>query len=262
MVSKILAEIIEDKKKEIEMDKLFFPLAEFKQKLPVSNKDYIQALSKDKLGLIAEIKPKSPSKGFIRKSIDIKEIVKSFETRAQCISVLTDSKYFGGSLKLLELVSNYSKLPVLRKDFILDEYQIYQARLFGADAVLLIASLLSAETIERFLEIAKDLGMVCQVEIHDDEDLEKVLQTSAKLIGINNRNLKTMEIDINITVKLAKQILEDKLIISESGINNNQDIKNIEPHINAVHIGAALMESDDIKQKIDEIFGDKDELQG
>ena len=259
MASEIFEKIIEDKKKEIEIDKRFFPLSSFKHKISNSEKDYIDALSSKRTGLIAEIKPKSPSRGFIRRSINIKDIIDAYETRAQCISVLTDSKYFGGSLKLLQLASDYSRLPVLRKDFIIDEYQIYQARLFGADAVLLIASLLSVEDIKKFLEISRSLGMACQVEIHNQSDLDKVLQTDAKLIAINNRDLKTMKKDVNTTIELSKKIPKDKIRISESGINNNECLRRVAPYIDVVHIGSAFMEADDIKKKIKEIVGEKNE---
>lgn len=256
MIRQILNEIVENKQKEIEADKTYFPLDSFKHKLSTSKKDYIKALLSNRISLIAEIKPKSPSKGVIRREINAKEIVDAYETRAQCISVLTDSKYFGGSLKLLQLVSNYSKLPVLRKDFIIDEYQIYQARLFGADAILLIASLLNIEELKRFLEISRSLGMACQVEVHDNEDLNKVLQTDVRLIGINNRDLRTMKTDINTTIELSKKIPKGRLIVSESGINSHEDLNKIEKYINAVHIGSAFMESNNIKNKIKEIMGD------
>ncbi len=259
MISKILGEIIKNKKKGLELDKIYFPLLDFKGKLEKSKKDYILSLAKGKLHLIAEIKPKSPSKGILKHSINIIEIVNAFETQASCISVLTESKFFGGSLKLLKLVSAYSKLPVLRKDFIIDEYQIYQSRFYGADAILLIASLLSSKKMQKFLNTSKSLGMACQVEIHNESDLNKVLKTDAQLIGINNRDLNTMEIDLNTTIKLSKKIPPDKIIISESGIVNHEDIKKIREYIDAVHIGSAFMESENIKSKINEIMGVKNE---
>lgn len=259
MISQILREIVKNKKIEIEKDKEMFPLECFKDKLVSSQKNYINSLTSRKLGLVAEIKPKSPSKGSIKSSFSIKKIVDAYETRAGCISVLTDEKYFGGSLDLLLKVTSYSKLPVLRKDFIIDKYQIYQARLFGADAILLIASLLSSKQMQRFLNISRSLGMACQVEIHDKKDLKKVLQTDARLIGINNRNLNTMTIDLDTTIKLSRKIPNDKIIVSESGITKHEDIEKIRDYADAVHIGSAFMEFEDIKLKIKEIMGEENE---
>lgn len=257
MTSSILNTIVEHTRQQVELDKKYYPLDEFRHAIKKSKRNYLQSLKQKKTSLIAEIKPKSPSKGLLKKVIDIDNIVSVFNNHAQCISVLTESKYFGGSLELLKNVAKKSKIPVLRKDFIIDEYQIYQARYFHADAVLLITSILSVSELQRFITIAESLGMACQVEIHDETDLEKVLQTTASIIGINNRNLKTMEIDLNTTKRLSKKIPSDIYIISESGIYTHTDILAVSQYAHAVHIGSAFMTSSNISSTIMKIMEGK-----
>src|SRR3989338_2261159 len=144
-------------------------------------------------------------------------------------------------------VSNSTKLPILRKDFIIDEYQIYEARFYNADAILLIASILSLEEINDFIDIAKSMNMNCLVEVHNEEELSKVLDSKAEIIGINNRNLDTLEIDLNTTLSLMDKIPSGKLIVSESGISNNQYINKLINKVNAILVGSAFMNSDNIE---------------
>ncbi|WP_347274487.1 indole-3-glycerol phosphate synthase TrpC [Candidatus Kuenenia sp.] len=210
-----------------------------------------------KINIIAEVKKASPSQGIIRKDFQPVAIAKIYESNgAAAISVLTDVKYFQGSLKYLTDIKNTVHLPILRKDFIVDSYQIYEARSAGADAILLIAALLSEEEIQSFLNTAENLGMDCLVEAHSADELEKVLRTKATIIGINNRDLKTFRTDLEITFQLKAMIPEDKIVVSESGIKSRSDILKLQEHgIHAVLIGETLMKSDNIPSKLCELLG-------
>lgn len=247
----IMDRIIADKREEVRLDKAHFPIHE----VDASARDYEKALRAGGLSLIAEIKPKSPSLGMIREGLQVHDIVDIYEQHAQCISVLTDSKYFGGSLRLMEAVSRQTCLPVLRKDFIIDDYQIYQARKYGAHAVLLIVSLLSDEELARFLRIARSLKMACQVEVHTREEMGRAIAAGATIIAINNRNLKTMEVDLSVTEKLASIVPEGVLVVSESGISSSEDVARMRSCAHAVHIGAAFMREDDIGAAVARIMG-------
>lgn len=246
----ILQTIIENKRKEVEVSKQKLPLSKIRKNLKKSDRNFLTAL-KGKHNIISELKYKSPSIGVIGKKRPIKEIITAYDKYASAISVLTDKKFFGGNLTYINKVKRYTKLPILRKDFTIDEYQIYEARYFGADAVLLIASILSAEEIEQFLKITRKLGMEALVETKTKEEIEKVLTTSAKIIGINNRNLSDFSITLNTTKELKKLIPIDKIIVSESGIYTRNDILTLDTH--AVLIGTSLMKAEDISQKLSEI---------
>lgn len=222
-----------------------------------STRSFLDALNGKNKPLIAEIKFASPSRGKIYKgkagvqaAVKIAKLYEKAGTSA--ISVVTDEKYFQGCFEYLRAVENTVLLPVLCKDFIVFEYQIFKAREYGADAILLIAALLSAEQIEKFLEIVRDLGMEALVEIHNEEDLKKVLKTSAKIIGINNRNLKNFAVDFETTNRLMKKIPKDKLIVAESGIEGREDLNKLDERVNAVLIGTALMSAKNISKKIHE----------
>lgn len=246
----MLDKIIENKRKEVEMSKRSLPLSSFKSRLKNSERDFKQALSKNKLNLIAEFKRKSPSKGTTRKKFQIHEVAKVYSKHADAISVLTDKKFFAGSLDDLKIMSRLTKLPVLRKDFIIDECQIYESRLYNADAILLIASVLSKQKLEKFIGIAESLGMNCLVEVHTEKELHKVLGTNASIIGINNRNLNTLKIDTGTTLRLVDKIPKNKIIVSESGISSKEYIKKIEKKVNAVLIGTLFMNSYNLEKEI------------
>lgn len=218
-----------------------------------SDRDFRSAISSEGISLIAEIKKESPSEGEIfTGNFRPGEIAQIYEKNgAAAISVLTDEKYFGGSFEFLKDVRNATEsVPILCKDFIVSEHQIFKAREFGADAILLIASLLSVEQIEKFLKVADNLSMDCLVEVHNEEELEKVLKTSAQIIGINNRNLRTFEIDLSITEKLQKLIPDDRIVVSESGIKSAADIPK---GVDAILVGTAIMKSKNIKEKMYEL---------
>jgi indole-3-glycerol phosphate synthase len=247
---KMMKEILENKKKEVEISKINLPLDRFRDRLGVSKRNFKEALSKNRLSLIAEFKRASPSKNIKEKDFDMGSIIKKYDMHADAISVLTDKRYFNGSLMHLEEASKLTSLPLLRKDFIIDEYQIYESRMHNADAVLLIVSVLSDEQIKTFIEIAKNYSMDCIVEVHTEEDLDRAINCNAEIIGINNRNLDTLEIDPETTLKLTKKIPGDKIIISESGISSKEYIEKIKDKVNAILVGSALMNSDNLEEEI------------
>lgn len=255
----ILDEIVEYKKSEVTHKKEQLPLSKILSgidKLP-QTRDFSSAVgSSGKLHLIAEIKKSSPSAGEITKNFDVKNIAKQYEqAAADAISVLTDIKYFQGDILYIDIVKQTTSLPVLRKDFIIDEYQIYESRYFGADAILLIAAVLDKEKIQSFLKIASGLKLSVITEVHKEEELETALETEAGIIGINNRNLSDLSVDINTTLKLRPKIPAGKVIISESGIKNKNDIEKLRNcGVNAVLIGEHFMKSENIKESIAELF--------
>ncbi|GAX62175.1 indole-3-glycerol phosphate synthase [Candidatus Scalindua japonica] len=215
------------------------------------------ALKKEnRIKFIAEVKKASPSAGIIREDFNYITIAKEYEAGgASAISVLTDKEFFKGDIKYLSEVKETVSLPVLRKDFIIDLYQIYEARAAGADLVLLIARILTKEQIEKFLSLSDELGMECLVEVHDNDELEKVLETEANIIGINNRNLDTFETNLETTLQLCHRIPEGKVVVSESGIKTREDVLVLEKAgIDAILIGETLMRSKDISKKIRELF--------
>ena len=246
----MLKEIIENKRKEVEASKKNAPLDSFKHKLKPSERNFKKAVSKDKLNLIAEFKRASPSKSINSNNISIKKIIEAYNKYASAISILTDKKFFKGSLEDLEEASELTNLPLLRKDFIIDEYQIYESRMHNADAVLLIVSILTNEEIKKFIKIAKKYGMNCIVEVHTEEELRRALNCNADIIGINNRNLDTLKIDINTTLRLADKIPKGKIVISESGISSRDYVEKIKSKVNAILVGSHFMNSENVEKEI------------
>ncbi|MBU1704330.1 MAG: indole-3-glycerol phosphate synthase TrpC, partial [Nanoarchaeota archaeon] len=248
----ILDKIIAEKRKEL-ANKPY--LNSFICELKKSDRDFKKAISKPGINLIAEIKKGSPSKSVIRKNFNLKEIAKVYDTnKVSAISVLTDEKFFQGKLEYLTKVRALTKKPLLRKDFIIDEYQIYEARHYGADAVLLIAAILTKGQIDRFIDIAKKYNMECLVEVHTSQELKNVLDTKAEIIGINNRNLDSLRIDLNTTLRLVNKVPRNKVIVSESGFETKEDIDSVKGKVNAVLIGTSLMRETDIGRKIDQFM--------
>jgi indole-3-glycerol phosphate synthase len=210
----------------------------------------------NRVKFIAEVKKASPSAGIIREDFNYIDIAREYEAGgASAISVLTDKEFFKGDIKYLSEIKETVSLPALRKDFIIDPYQIYEARAAGADLVLLIARILTKEEIDAFLALSHELGMECLVEVHDNDELEKVLETEAAIIGINNRNLDTFKTNLDTTLQLRHRIPEGKIVVSESGIKTRADVLALEEAgIDAILIGETLMRSRDISQKIKELF--------
>ena len=221
--------------------------------IPVNKKfPFEKALKKEDIAFICEVKKASPSKGVIANNFKYLEIAKEYESAgADAISVLTEPDFFLGDNKYLKEIVNNVKIPVLRKDFIIDEYQIYESKQIGASAVLLICTLLDVDTLSKYISIAHSLGLSALVEVHDETEVESALKAGARIIGVNNRNLKTFEVDLDKSVKLRPMIPENIIFVSESGIKSAQDITLLKSiKANAVLIGETLMTSDDKKKQL------------
>jgi indole-3-glycerol phosphate synthase len=256
----ILDKIVDYKIKKIEEEKKITSIDEILSKLDncSQKRDFEKAMAdKKELNIIAEVKKASPSKGIIKEAFDPIYIAKEYEkNNVSAVSVLTEDKFFQGNNEYLSEIKKITSVPILRKDFIIDSYQIYQSKLLGADAILLIAAILSKDKLTKFQNIAREIELDCLVEVHDETELDMVLNTETKIIGINNRDLKTFKTDIKTTEKLMKLIPKDKIIISESGINTRNDIKFLEDlGVNGVLIGESLMRSKYINEKLDELRG-------
>lgn len=248
----ILGEIVEKRKIQLEREKAaadFETVKRAAEKLDRQCISFKSALAKpDRLSVISEVKKASPSKGLIQPNFDPVKIAKEYENcGADAVSCLTEEHYFQGSSEYFKLIRQAINLPMIRKDFIIDEYQIYEARLMGADAILLIAAVLDDEKLKRFGETARLLGLDILAETHDESELERVLALDFDIIGINNRNLKTFEVTLETTARLAGMIPEGKVIVSESGIRDNADMKTVRSYrADAVLIGETLMRSGNI----------------
>ncbi len=253
----ILDKIVEAKRNSLIEDKRKMNIEAFKRGIKLSKGPGLYyALKKNKgIGIIAEIKKASPSKGIIRKDFKPAEIAREYcRSEADAISVLTEKDFFQGSQEHLCKVRQVSTLPVLRKDFIIDLWQIYESAFLGADAVLLITSILTDEELKKFQTVAEILGMNCLVEAHDIEETKRAVKSGAKIIGINNRDLGTFEVDISTTEKLLNYIPNDRVVVSESGINTYEDMSFLERlGVDGVLIGESLMRAESISKKLDEL---------
>lgn len=265
-MSDILQKIVQVKQQEVEILKSHLTLHEIKKDknfdLLTPSRGFanklISTAKQQKPAIISEIKKASPSKGIICPEDRFKPdlIAKSYEANgASCLSVLTDEQFFKGHKNYLIQARNACHLPVIRKDFIIDEYQIYEARLMNADAILLIASILTLEQMQYFESIATSLGLDVLVEVHDGDELEHALKLSTKLLGINNRNLRTFETSLQTTLDLKNNIPSDKLIVTESGILSKQDVNlMLENNIYAFLVGEAFMKQEDIGGALKALF--------
>lgn len=256
----ILDDIVRHKKVEVAEQRKDRSLADLQAAVKDAPpaRDFTSALRRPSgapVRIIAEVKKASPSKGVIREDFHPLDIARAYETNgASAISVLTDQKYFQGDLRYLSEIRNFVALPLLRKDFIIDEYQILQSRAAGADAILLIVAILTSEELKRYKEIAEGLGLHCLVEVHDDRELDTALAAGARVIGVNNRDLKTFRVDTATTVRLASRTPKDVILVSESGIETAEDIRALaEAGVHAALIGESLMRSNDIGAKLREL---------
>ncbi len=258
----ILNQIIENKKLELETARKNVPLADLKARIndldPV--RSFSDAIKRQKNGpvkLIAELKKASPSKGLIREDFRLSHIVSVYDRKpVSAISVLTEERFFSGSLKNLQETRKRTEKPILRKDFIFDEYQVYEARANGADAMLLIAAALEKSQIADLYGLSRELSLDCLVEVHNLKELDVTLDCGAEIVGINNRNLKTLEISLNMTFEMLRDIPADRIVVSESGISTREHVELIESsRTDAILVGTAIMKSDDIGAKIDELMG-------
>ncbi|MBN2831270.1 MAG: indole-3-glycerol phosphate synthase TrpC [Candidatus Omnitrophica bacterium] len=256
-----LKEIIAKKKERVALVKQQISEEELKSRLPslIPCRKFIEAISKPRqISLIAEVKKASPSLGVIRQDFNHIEIAKAYqESQVQAISVLTEEDFFLGNISYINEVRNMVEVPVLRKDFIFDKYQIYESRFYGADAVLLIAGILTQDELAQFSQLALELGMDPLVEVHEERELKKVLKLkSIPLIGINNRNLHTLEVDSKTIERLFPLIPKEKTVVVESGIKSSQDILFLKIlGVSACLIGTAFMQAENIPKKIEELMG-------
>ena len=254
-----LQDIIEHKKHKLERAQESLPLEELeKQAVPVKNRGFKSAISKGgRINLIAEVKKASPSHGLIRHDFDPSAIAKAYKkSGASALSVLTEDKYFQGSIDDLRSVRDAADLPVMRKDFIISEYQVFESAVAGADAILLIATAMDRGMLKALFHEAKSLGMDTVVEVHNERDLEKALGVDAEIIGINNRDLTTLEVDLQVTRELILKVPAGKIVISESGIRDPEDIQSLAgTGIKAVLIGTAFMGSEDISAEVKRVMG-------
>ncbi|MCX5678527.1 MAG: indole-3-glycerol phosphate synthase TrpC [Candidatus Omnitrophica bacterium] len=255
----MISRIIEEKRRVVEEAKRLKPKEELIKEInSISvNSSFKKNVSRPHhINLIAEIKKASPSKGIIRGDFNPIKIAMTYQAHgASAISVLTDERFFEGKLEHIKMVKESVSLPVLRKDFIIDEYQIYESVACGADAILLIADLLSDSEMTGFYRLADSLGLDVLLEVHNEEDLEKAIAAGGDIIGINNRDLHTFKVDLAVTQKLIRLIPAHKIKVSESGIKSYEDVMFLKSlGINAILIGEAFMESPDIAAKIHEIM--------
>ncbi len=255
----ILDEICADKRVEVDAAKAAMPLSDIEERIEKAEpaRDFRGALRRTGISLIAEVKRASPSKGVLMDNMDPATLGAIYEhAGAAAISVLTDEKYFQGSLADLVSVRRAVDVPCLRKEFIIDPYQIYESRAASADAILLIVRILSDEELKDFQALAHELGMACLVETHDAAEVERALEADAAIIGINNRDLTTFEVDMMRTLEIKKMVPGGKVLVSESGIRTRDDVRRLDKGgIDAILVGEALVMSDDISGKIRELLG-------
>lgn len=255
----ILDDIVETKRREVARKKETIPLPALEkaiEKMPPT-RNFRKAIGAGECMIIAEVKRRSPSRGLLRKDFDPARIALEYERQgAAAVSVLTDETFFGGSDADLSAVRSSVTLPLLRKEFILDPYQIHETRAIGADALLLIAAILSEVHLREYRSLSASLGLAALVEVHDREELEKALGAGAEMIGINNRDLKSFRTELQTTLSLAPLIPKGRIAVSESGIRNRQDIETLtQAGIRAFLIGETLITAPEIGPKLKELLG-------
>jgi indole-3-glycerol phosphate synthase len=256
----ILDQIVADNLEELESRKRTFPLKELQtaaleQPSPL---DFASALHGNHIKLIAEVKKASPSRGIIRSDFNPVAIAQTYAANgAAAISVLTEARYFQGSLNHLRDIRKAlgNRLPLLRKDFLCDPYQVYESRAYGSDSVLLIVAILTPEKLKELLGLSHELGMSCLAEVHNEAELENALKGGARIIGINNRDLTTLTVDLTITERLRPLIPKDRTVVSESGIKDRSDMGKLKKWgVDAVLIGESLMSAPNIATKMKELL--------
>ncbi len=260
MILETIAQANRERYAEIEKQ---IPLEEIKSKAFSMNITdefpFEKALAKDGISYICEVKKASPSKGIIAEDFPYVQIAKDYENAgASAISVLTEPQWFKGENKYLQEISQNVKIPLLRKDFTVCEYQIYEAKVIGASAVLLICALLDTETIRKWIEICDSLGLSALVEAHTEEEVKSALDAGARIIGVNNRNLKDFTVDLTTCTSLRKLVPKEILFVGESGIKTAEDVQELrEAGVNGLLIGETLMRNADKKKALEELNGDK-----
>lgn len=259
----ILEQIAQDTQTRIAHQKTHRPLESIRAQALAMKSDsgrFESALRQEGMSFICEVKKASPSKGVITKDFDPVRIALAYqEAGATCISCLTEPKYFLGSDKYLEAIAKRVNLPVLRKDFVIDPYMIYEAKILGAHAVLLICAILEHSQLQEYQEIAQSLGLCVLVEVHDEEDLQKALDSKARIIGINNRDLRDFSVDIHTSTRLAALIPDEVVRVSESGIQGAQEVQMLESSgFEAILVGESLMRAADKRVALRVLRGDKE----
>lgn len=258
MIATILEKIVSEKRQDVAQSKRNLPLSSLQERIVRQeiHHDFASALRGESIGIIAEVKKASPSKGVLCHDFDPVALAGTYaKAGAVAVSVLTEVNHFQGSLDYLEAIRHEVSIPLLRKDFIFDEYQVYESSAFGADAILLIVSILSQDELGSLLALCRKLGLHCLVEVHDESEVKRAIEAGAEIIGINNRDLATFNIDINTTLRLRPLVPEGLIVISESGIHNREDIKILtECGVNAVLVGEALVTSGDIPAKMEALL--------
>ena len=245
----ILDEIVADKRKRLAEHKARVSEERMKELAAACGRESISfygALAKEGLSVIGEFKKASPSHGRMNNKIELTDRIDQYNASADAISCLTEEDHFLGNVEYFKQIREISDLPMLRKDFIIDPYQIFEAKVIGADAILLIAAILTDREMKLFYELAYDLGMDVLVEVHDEEEMMRAVGLDAKIIGVNNRNLKDFSIDLHTTERLAQMVPEGTLLVSESGVSGDQDVaflKNV--GVDALLIGTVFMEAED-----------------
>ncbi|NNL15655.1 MAG: indole-3-glycerol phosphate synthase TrpC [Flavobacteriaceae bacterium] len=244
----ILDKIVKDKRKEVDLRKLLIPISQLEQSVLFTRPTFSlsKKLRNSSTGIIAEHKRRSPSKSIINQGLNVQDVASGYENSGVCgMSVLTDGKYFGGSLDDLIIARASCNLPILRKEFIIDEYQIFEAKAYGADVILLIAAILSRNEIKQFSELAKSLDLDVLLEVHNEEELRKSIMPSLDMLGVNNRNLKNFEVSLNTSKALSELIPVDFVKVSESGISSVEAIKELLPYgYKGFLIGENFMKTD------------------
>lgn len=244
----ILDQIVEDKKKRLVEHKNKVSETEIRaqaEQRESTSHGFYDALKKEQISIIGEFKNASPSLGKIKRKINLEERIKEYNSSVDAISCLTEEDHFHGNIDYLKYIRSISTLPILRKDFMIDEYQFYEARAIGADAVLLIAAILDDAQMKAFYQLAKELSLDSLVEVHNEEEMERALKLDAEIIGVNNRNLKDFTIELDTTRRLLAMVPKDKVFVAESGIITDEDVKFLKQcRVDAFLIGRALMEAE------------------
>ncbi len=254
----MLNKIIALKREEVEQRKKTLPLSYLEERITVQRKplDFASALNGNHIRLIAEVKQASPSRGILRPNLNPAELAKVYaQGGAAAISVLTEANYFKGNIDYLTAIGEAVNLPLLRKDFIFDSYQVYESRAYGADALLLIVAILEQEQLKELLSLSHGLGLKCLVEVHNEDEAERAVLSEAEIIGINNRDLNTFTVDMNTTRSLRPLIPKQRIVVAESGIKSRSDIEKLgEWGVDAVLVGEALVAADNILVKMKELL--------
>ena len=254
----MLDKIIAQKKEEVEQRKKAATITYLQERIARQKPalDLASALKGDSIRLIAEVKQASPSRGILSPNFNPTELARTYaECGAAAISVLTEANYFMGSIEYLAAIKEVVGLPLLRKDFIFDIYQIYESRAYGADALLLIAAILSQEQLKELISLSHSLGLRCLVEAHNKDEVERAILSEAEIIGINNRDLNTFTVDITTTRRLRPLISQERIVVSESGIKSKRDIEKLRKWgVDAVLVGEALVTAGDTRAKMKEML--------